>query len=68
MYEKAAQVLKEVHLNYDPRAKLKTLSVSQMQLVEIAKAVSADCKVLILDEPTSSLTAAGGGSALYHRG
>lgn len=58
MYEKAAQVLKEVHLNYDPRAKLKTLSVSQMQLVEIAKAVSADCKVLILDEPTSSLTAA----------
>ncbi|MCI8552437.1 MAG: sugar ABC transporter ATP-binding protein, partial [Lawsonibacter sp.] len=58
MYEDAAKVLKEVHLNYDPRAKLGTLSVSQMQLVEIAKAVSADCKVLILDEPTSSLTAA----------
>lgn len=58
MYENAARVLEEVHLNYDPRAKLKTLSVSQMQLVEIAKAVSADCKVLILDEPTSSLTAA----------
>ena len=37
---------------------LGSLSVSQMQLVEIAKAVSADCKVLILDEPTSSLTAA----------
>lgn len=54
----AAKVLKEVHLNYDPTAKLKTLSVSQMQLVEIAKAVSAECKVLILDEPTSSLTAA----------
>ena len=58
MYEDAAKVLKEVHLNYDPHAKLGTLSVSQMQLVEIAKAVSADCKVLILDEPTSSLTAA----------
>ena len=58
MYEDAARVLKEVHLNYDPKAKLGTLSVSQMQLVEIAKAVSADCKVLILDEPTSSLTAA----------
>ena len=41
MYEKAAQVLKEVHLNYDPRAKLKTLSVSQMQLVEIAKMLKA---------------------------
>ena len=58
MYEDAAKVLKEVHLNFDPKAKLGTLSVSQMQLVEIAKAVSADCKVLILDEPTSSLTAA----------
>ena len=58
MYEDAAAVLKEVHLNFDPKAKLGSLSVSQMQLVEIAKAVSADCKVLILDEPTSSLTAA----------
>ena len=58
MYEDAAKVLKEVHLNYDPKAKLGSLSVSQMQLVEIAKAVSADCRVLILDEPTSSLTAA----------
>lgn len=58
MYADAARVLQEVHLNFDPRAKLGTLSVSQMQLVEIAKAVSADCKVLILDEPTSSLTAA----------
>ena len=51
MYEDAARVLEEVHLNFDPRAKLGSLSVSQMQLVEIAKAVSADCKVLILDEP-----------------
>ena len=58
MYADAAKVLKEVHLNFDPKAKLGSLSVSQMQLVEIAKAVSADCKVLILDEPTSSLTAA----------
>ena len=58
MYADAAEVLKEVHLDFDPKAKLGTLSVSQMQLVEIAKAVSADCKVLILDEPTSSLTAA----------
>ena len=58
MYEDAARVLKEVHMDFDPKAKLGTLSVSQMQLVEIAKAVSADCKVLILDEPTSSLTAA----------
>lgn len=57
MYEDAQKVLEEVHLNFDAHAKLGSLSVSQMQLVEIAKAVSADCKVLILDEPTSSLTA-----------
>ena len=57
MYADAAKVLEEVHLNLI-QSKLGSLSVSQMQLVEIAKAVSADCKVLILDEPTSSLTAA----------
>ncbi|NCB62061.1 MAG: sugar ABC transporter ATP-binding protein [Clostridia bacterium] len=57
MYEDTARLLKEVRMPFDPKAKLNTLSVSQMQLVEIAKAVSANCKVLILDEPTSSLTA-----------
>ena len=57
MYADTAQLLKEVRMNFDPKQKLGTLSVSQMQSVEIAKAVSADCKVLILDEPTSSLTA-----------
>lgn len=56
MNELAAKALKEVGLDYDEKALLGTLSVSQMQLVEIAKAVSVDCKILILDEPTSSLT------------
>ena len=40
----------------DPRTLVKNLSVSQMQLVEIAKAVSLNAKLLIMDEPTSSLT------------
>ncbi|MEG0897316.1 MAG: sugar ABC transporter ATP-binding protein [Ruthenibacterium sp.] len=57
MYKNTQALLEKVHMNFDPRQKLGTLSVSQMQSVEIAKAVSADCKVLILDEPTSSLTA-----------
>lgn len=57
MNQNTAKLLKEVRMNFDPKQKLSTLSVSQMQSVEIAKAVSADCKVLILDEPTSSLTA-----------
>ncbi|MDR2657260.1 MAG: sugar ABC transporter ATP-binding protein [Oscillospiraceae bacterium] len=52
-----AALLKSVSMNFDPKQKLGALSVSQMQSVEIAKAVSADCRVLILDEPTSSLTA-----------
>lgn len=56
MYEETAKLLSEVRMDFNPRAKLGTLSVSQMQSVEIAKAVSANCKVLILDEPTSSLT------------
>jgi len=56
LYEDAERVLKEVKMDFNPRTKLKELSVSQMQSVEIAKAVSANCRVLILDEPTSSLT------------
>ena len=56
MYADTAELLKKVRMNFDPRQKLGTLSVSQMQSVEIAKAVSANCRVLILDEPTSSLT------------
>ncbi|MBR3739812.1 MAG: sugar ABC transporter ATP-binding protein [Clostridia bacterium] len=57
MYTDTANLLKKVRMNFDPRQKVGELSVSQMQSVEIAKAVSANCRVLILDEPTSSLTA-----------
>ena len=56
MYEDTAALLKKVRMDFDPRQMLGELSVSQMQSVEMAKAVSANCKVLILDEPTSSLT------------
>ncbi len=56
MYRNTEALLEKVHMDFDPKQRLGSLSVSQMQLVEIAKAVSADCKVLILDEPTSSLS------------
>ena len=56
MYADTEVLLKKVRMDFDPRQMLGELSVSQMQSVEIAKAVSANCKVLILDEPTSSLT------------
>lgn len=56
MNEEAATWLENVKMPYDPKAKLGTLSIAQMQSVEIAKAVSMNAKVVILDEPTSSLT------------
>ncbi len=56
MYADTDELLKKVRMSFDSHQKVGELSVSQMQSVEIAKAVSANCKVLILDEPTSSLT------------
>ena len=56
MYEETGKWLKEVNMDFDPKAQLDTLSIGQMQSVEIAKAVSHDAKVIIFDEPTSSLS------------
>jgi methyl-galactoside transport system ATP-binding protein len=56
MYHDTEKLLKEVKMNFDPKVKLATLSVSQMQAIEIAKAVSANARIIIMDEPTSSLT------------
>lgn len=56
MYLETDRLLKEVRMEFDSKAKLGSLTVSQMQSVEIAKAVSVDAKIVIMDEPTSSLT------------
>lgn len=56
MYEETKKILDELEIEVDPRAKMAKLSVSQRQMVEIAKAVSYNAKILVLDEPTSSLT------------
>jgi len=57
MHKDAEALLPEVNLEkFSSKTKLKELSVSQMQSVEIAKAVSHDAKVVIMDEPSSSLT------------
>lgn len=56
MNQEAEKWLKDVKMNFNPKAKLGTLSIGQMQSVEIAKAVSQNAKLVILDEPTSSLT------------
>ena len=56
MYAETEKWLKEVKMDFDPKAQLGTLSIGQMQSVEIAKAVSQQAKVVIFDEPTSSLS------------
>ena len=58
MNEQTQELLKLVGLDIKPTTKLGELTVSQMQLVEIAKALAYDAKVVIMDEPTSSLTGA----------
>jgi len=56
MRTKSLELLKKVHLKVNPNTALKELSVSQIQSIEIAKAISYESKVIIMDEPTSSLT------------
>lgn len=56
MYEDTVEVLNELNLHIDPKAQVKTLSLSLIQCIEIAKAVSHQADVIIMDEPTSSLS------------
>ncbi|MCD2501765.1 galactose/methyl galactoside ABC transporter ATP-binding protein MglA [Clostridium sp. NSJ-145] len=56
MFEETEKVFKELEIDVNPKTKMAKLSVSQRQMVEIAKAVSYNAKILVLDEPTSSLT------------
>lgn len=50
------ELFKKIGLDVDPLAIAKTVSASKLQLVEIARAISYDAKIIIMDEPTSSLT------------
>jgi ABC-type sugar transport system ATPase subunit len=56
MYSRTKALLDELGLNIKPDEKVKNLGIGQQQLVEIAKALSKNAKILILDEPTSALT------------
>jgi putative multiple sugar transport system ATP-binding protein len=53
--QRASQMLRKVRLDVNPAAKIKDLGIGKQQLVEIAKALSRDIKLLILDEPTAAL-------------
>ena len=56
MYRRTEEILKEYGLNFTPQTKVKMLSVAQMQMLEIIKAVRKEADVIIMDEPTSSLS------------
>lgn len=56
MYKQAKELLDLLHIDLNPRRKMGTLRVADQQLVEIAKAVSHNAKIVIMDEPTSSIT------------
>lgn len=57
MEAEAAKILGELKIDINPRQTVGDLPVSKQQMVEIAKALSTDAKILIMDEPTSALTA-----------
>ena len=56
MIRRAGEILQGMGVNLDPRAEVQTLPTGYWQLTEIAKALALDAKVLIMDEPTASLT------------
>lgn len=58
MYQKTEKLIRDLEFDISPKTLAKDLSVSQLQAIEIAKAVSYDARVVIMDEPTSSLTVA----------
>lgn len=57
MEEEAARILNDLQIDIDPTEVVGDLAVSKQQMVEIAKALSINAKILIMDEPTSALTA-----------
>ena len=57
MEAEASRILNDLKIDLDPRQTVGDLPVSKQQMVEIAKALSVNAKILIMDEPTSSLTA-----------
>ena len=56
LYRRARSLLDDLHLAIDPHTPVRLLGIGQQQLVEIAKALSHDAQVLVLDEPTAALT------------
>lgn len=56
LYHQTDELLKNLGIHLNPRTKMKRLRVADQQMVEIAKAISQNARVVIMDEPTSSIT------------
>ena len=56
LFSRARKVLSDLHLAIDPRSPVRNLGIGQQQLVEIAKALSQEARILVLDEPSAALT------------
>src|SRR2546427_5660935 len=56
LYSRAQKLLDDLHLIIDPHSPVRNLGIGQQQLVEIAKALSQNARIVVLDEPTAALT------------
>ncbi len=56
MYQRSAEILQTLKVGLNPKSRVLGLSIAEQQMVEIAKALSVNAKVLLMDEPTSTLT------------
>lgn len=56
MYEETQSLFDRLGLKYDPRQKMRELSIASMQLIEITKAISRGSSLIIMDEPTSAIS------------
>ncbi|MDD3521113.1 MAG: sugar ABC transporter ATP-binding protein [Actinomycetota bacterium] len=56
LYKKTDNLMKELNIDLNPKQKIRTLSLAERQMVEIAKALSIKSKIIIMDEPTSALS------------
>jgi inositol transport system ATP-binding protein len=56
LYKQTKELLEKLNISIDPKDKMKNLRVADQQMIEIAKAISQNARIVIMDEPTSSIT------------